>query len=87
MENIIFTELVKNSHALLKKEMEKNKIGFNDLVKYLGTSPTQVSNILNGNANIPFDSLAKICTVFDIEPHIIFKKIIIKTPNLLFHNS
>lgn len=59
----------------IKKEMEKNKIGFNDLVKYLGTSPTQVSNILNGNANIPFDSLAKICTVFDIEPHIIFKKI------------
>lgn len=30
----------------IKKEMEKNKIGFNDLVKYLGISPTQVSKLI-----------------------------------------
>ncbi len=58
----------------IKKEMEENKIGFNDLVKYMGTSPTQINKILNGNANITIESLAKICSVFDLEPHIVFKK-------------
>ncbi len=60
--------------ARVKKEMEINNIGFNELVKHMGTSPTQINKILNGSANITIDSLAKVCAVFDIEPHIIFKK-------------
>ena len=55
--------------------MEKNKIGFNELVRQMGTSPTQLNKILNGNANLTFESLVKVCAALNIEPHIKFKKV------------
>ncbi len=68
-------QMMKEVSLRLKKEMEKNKIGFNELVESIGTSPTQLNKILNGSANITFDSLVKVCTALNIEPHIVFKKV------------
>ncbi|EKD73670.1 MAG: hypothetical protein ACD_45C00227G0001 [uncultured bacterium] len=40
--------------------MSDNHIGFNDLVRKLGKSPTQVSNIIKGDANLTMATIAQI---------------------------
>lgn len=59
----------------VKQKMEEKNIGFNDLVKIIGTSPAQINRVLNGNTNLTIDSLVKICTALDLEPEITFKKV------------
>lgn len=58
----------------IKHAMEKQHIGFNELVRKLGTSPTQINKVLKGNANLTLSSLFKICSALKIEPVIKFQK-------------
>jgi transcriptional regulator with XRE-family HTH domain len=50
--------------------MTKEKIGFNELVRRLGTSPAQVSKIQKGEANLTIASLAHIFALLKKQPHL-----------------
>ncbi|OGT51816.1 MAG: hypothetical protein A3E84_05460 [Gammaproteobacteria bacterium RIFCSPHIGHO2_12_FULL_42_13] len=40
--------------------MSENHLGFNDLVRKLGKNPTQVSNIIKGDANLTMATIAQL---------------------------
>jgi transcriptional regulator with XRE-family HTH domain len=50
--------------------MTKEKIGFNELVRRLGASPSQVSRIQKGEANLTIASLAHIFALLGKQPHL-----------------
>ncbi|GJM07156.1 MAG: hypothetical protein DHS20C10_08900 [marine bacterium B5-7] len=52
--------------------MEEEGIGFNELVRRLDTSPTQVSNIIHAKANLTLASIAHIFALLNRKPHIVF---------------
>ncbi len=54
--------------------MEKNNVGFNDLVRILNISPTQVSKIQKGQANLTLASMAHIFSSLNEMPILTFKK-------------
>ena len=54
--------------------MKKNNVGFNELVRILDISPTQVAKIQKGEANLTLASMAHIFTSLDQEPQLVFKK-------------
>gem|GEM_PF-568249 len=54
--------------------MKKNNVGFNDLVKILNISPTQISKIQKGQANLTLATMAHIFTTLNEMPQLIFKK-------------
>ena len=54
--------------------MEKNNVGFNDLVRILNVSPTQVSKIQKGQANLTLASMAHIFSSLNEMPILTFKK-------------
>ena len=53
--------------------MKKNKIGFNELVRLLDSSPSQVAKIQRGEANLRLSSLAHIFALMGKDPSDIFK--------------
>ena len=53
--------------------MKKNKIGFNELVRRLDTSPSYLSKVKRGEANLTFSSFAHLCAKMEKEPEEIFK--------------
>lgn len=54
--------------------MEKNNIGFNEMVRRLNSTPTQFSKIQQGKANLTFASLAHFSALIGQEPTLTFKK-------------
>lgn len=50
--------------------MKKNNIGFNELVRLLGKSPSQVSKIIKGEANLTLASVAQIYALMGHRAHI-----------------
>ncbi len=50
--------------------MSKNDIGFNEIVRKLGKSPSQVSKIIKGEANLTITSIAQIFAIIGKMPHI-----------------
>lgn len=54
--------------------MEKNKVGFNELVRRLNSNPRQVTKIQQGKANLTLASIAHIAALLGQEPTIVFKK-------------
>jgi hypothetical protein len=54
--------------------MEKNKIGFNEVVRRLSTSPSQAAKIQRGQANLTLASFAHFLALMGKEPKDIFKK-------------
>lgn len=54
--------------------MKKNKVGFNELVRRLDSSPTQVAKIRRGEANLTVSSLAHLFALLGKEPEDIFKR-------------
>lgn len=70
----IEAEIMRKISHEIERAMKNEGVGFNELVRKLGTSPTQVSKILKGNANLTLNSLFKICSALGIEPIIKFKK-------------
>ena len=58
------------SKALIQYMAAQN-IGFNELVRKLGKSPTQVSKIIKGQANLTLATVAQIYALMGVRPHII----------------
>ena len=51
--------------------MAKNNVGFNDLVRKLGKSPTQVSKIIKGEANLTLATIAQLYAFMGRRAHIV----------------
>lgn len=58
--------------AALAQHMEQTGMGFNDVTRGLGFSPSQTSKILKGKANLTCASLAHIGAFLGKKPHLIF---------------
>lgn len=54
--------------------MAKNNIGFNDFVRKLGKSPTQVSKIIKGEANLTLATIAQLYAIMGCRAHIVSAK-------------
>lgn len=54
--------------------MKKNKIGFNELVRRLDSSPGHVAKIRRGEANLTLSSVAHIFALLGKEPQDVFIK-------------
>jgi transcriptional regulator with XRE-family HTH domain len=52
--------------------MDKTGMGFNELTRKLGVSPTQASKIRRGEANLTVASIAHIAAFLGKKPHLIF---------------
>ncbi|OGT34109.1 MAG: hypothetical protein A3C44_04725 [Gammaproteobacteria bacterium RIFCSPHIGHO2_02_FULL_39_13] len=52
------------------KYMSEKKMGFNDLVNKLGKSPTQVSSIIKGEANLTMATIAQVYAMMGKKVHI-----------------
>ncbi len=53
--------------------MSEQKIGFNELVKRLGTSPSQIAKIQRGEANVTLATLAHFGSLIGKKPRVIFE--------------
>ena len=51
--------------------MAKHNVGFNDLVRKLGKSPTQVSKIIKGEANLTLATIAQLYAFMGRRAHIV----------------
>ena len=58
--------------SAIAKHMEKTGMGFNELTRCLGVSPSQTAKILKGNANLTCASLAHIAAFLGKRPHLSF---------------
>ncbi len=58
----------------LENYMEKNDIGFNELVRQLDSTPAYVAKIRRKEANLTLASLAHLFALIDQEPHLVFRK-------------
>lgn len=60
LEHTILKSLQEAIANAVNSYMEKENIGFNDLVDTLGSSPSQVSKIIKGEANITLATIAHV---------------------------
>jgi len=51
--------------------MSKNNMGFNEFVHKIGKSPTQVSRIIKGEANLTLATVAQLYAVIGHKAHIV----------------
>lgn len=58
---------------IIAEYMSDNKIGFNEFVKRLDSSPAHVAKIQRGEANLTLSSLAHLFASMDKKPSDIFK--------------
>jgi transcriptional regulator with XRE-family HTH domain len=59
--------------AQLLQVMDEKKISRSDLAKLLGTSPSNISQILNGNRNLTLDTICDISMALESDVQINFK--------------
>lgn len=59
--------------SAMEDYMEKNNIGFNELVRRLDSSPAHVAKIRRGEANLTLSSLAHLFAALGKEPQEVFK--------------
>lgn len=57
----------------MSEYMERNNIGFNELVRRLDASPSHVAKIQKGEANLTLSSLAHFLALMGKEPKDVFK--------------
>ena len=62
-ESALVKKLQKEVAVAISAYMDKQKIGFNEFARRLGTSATQMQKIQKGGANLTFASLAHIAVV------------------------
>lgn len=74
LEAKILLSLQNGVSTALAEYMEENDLGFNDLVRLLNTSPSQITKIQKGQTNLTFASFAHIFALIGKEPSDIFKK-------------
>ncbi len=55
---------------VLIQYMTENDMGFNDVVRRLGKSPTQVSKIIKGDTNLTLATVAQLFAMMGKHPHI-----------------
>jgi transcriptional regulator with XRE-family HTH domain len=55
------------------KYMAEQDIGFNELVRRLNISPTQVANIQNGRSNLTLATIAHVFALLKMKPHLVIK--------------
>lgn len=53
--------------------MQKNDVGFNELVRRLNSSPAHVAKIQKGQANLTVASMAHILALLEKEPRDVFR--------------
>ncbi len=59
--------------STMEDYMEKNKVGFNELVRRLDSSPAHVAKMRRGEANLTLSSLAHLFAALGKEPQEVFK--------------
>lgn len=74
LEVKILQSIQKSIADAMTDYMDENKIGFNELVRRLDSSPAHVAKIQKGEANLTVSSLAHILALLGKEPQDIFKK-------------
>ena len=73
LEVKILKALQKGIADAMDSYMKKSKIGFNELVRKLDSSPTHVAKIQKGEANLTLASLAHLFALMEEEPQIVLK--------------
>lgn len=73
LEKKALQNLQSDISKIVTKYMNEEKVGFNELVRRLGSSPSQVTKIRKGEANLTIASLAHIFALLNRKPHIITK--------------
>ena len=58
--------------AAIANHMQETGMGFNELTRGLGVSPSQAAKIKKGEANLTFTSIAHIATFLGKKPRLIF---------------
>jgi cyanate lyase len=66
-----FVMLQKDIATTISNFMTENNIGFNELVRKLGKSPTQVSRIMKGEANLTLATVAQLFALMGRKAHIV----------------
>lgn len=68
----ILTSMQKSIADAMAEYMKQNEIGFNELVRRLDSSPSHITKIQRGQANLTVSSLAHLFALMGKEPGEIF---------------
>ena len=74
LEVAILKSIQKILSDTMAEYMKKNKVGFNEVVRRLSTSPSQAAKIQRGQANLTLASFAHFLALMGKEPKDVFKK-------------
>jgi antitoxin component HigA of HigAB toxin-antitoxin module len=69
----IYHSLQNDVSKAIQHYMSEHDLGFNDLVRQLGKSPTQLSKIIKNEANLTLATIAKLYAFMGIQAHIVAK--------------
>lgn len=72
LEKQALQTLQKDVAQAMRNYMNDEKIGFNELVRRLGASPTHVAKIQRGETNLTLASIARVFALLDRTPHLVF---------------
>ena len=73
LEVAILRSIQKVLSDTMAEYMKKNKVGFNEVVRRLSTSPSQAAKIQRGEANLTLASFAHFLALMGKEPKDVFK--------------
>ncbi|MBS1987341.1 hypothetical protein JST99_05425 [Candidatus Dependentiae bacterium] len=73
LEARILISLQKTIQEALDDYMKKNRVGFNELVRRLETSPSYMQKLRSGKANITLAKMAHLLALLGKEPSEFFK--------------
>jgi hypothetical protein len=73
LEVAILRSIQKILSDTMAEYMKKNKVGFNEVVRRLSTSPSQAAKIQRGQANLTLASFAHFLALMGKEPKDVFK--------------
>lgn len=71
LETEFLKSLQEDISKAVAKYMTEEQIGFNELVRRLNISPTQVSKIQSGGANLTLGTIAHIFALLKMRPHLV----------------
>ena len=74
LEVAILRSIQKILSDTMAEYMKKNKVGFNEVVRRLSTSPSQAAKIQRGQANLTLASFAHFLALMGKEPKDVFRK-------------
>lgn len=73
LEMEFLKSLQKDVSEAVATYMKEEQIGFNELVRRLDVSPTQVSKIQSGNANLTLATIAHLFALLKLKPQLVIK--------------